>query len=443
MLRKVVALSLVVPTAVVVASGPAPAAARPMCHGHAATIVGTSGPDRITGTRGPDVVVGLGGNDKIQGLGGDDVLCGGPGADDLLGAGGDDKLFGGADQHQERGRFTVVSGDHLEGGPGDDFLDAGADKWRGRVAVQRPDVVSYRHSAHGVTLDLRSRVAEGEGTDVVHRGRHLEVDGSRYDDVLLGSWLPETLDGGRGDDRVEGRGGRDAVIDYAGDDELRAGKGADFVVSTAGADVIAGGDGADWLIAGGRAPVRLLGGRGFDFMARTITERESGVIDGGQGGNQLELDPQLYFDGPRRSVLDAAAGTAVVTSGEQSHTTTFDNVRAFTVWSGRWTFRGSERNDFVQVVSGRLDAQGLGGDDYLLGEQRDDVLDGGDGSDTAWGGRGDNTCIDVESGSCTAYPWDRGQARTPFVLHRGTQVRDISPDRLVARWMVHPRFMLR
>ena len=41
-------------------------AAAPLCFGKRATIVGTSGPDRIIGTDGPDVIVGLAGGDVIS-----------------------------------------------------------------------------------------------------------------------------------------------------------------------------------------------------------------------------------------------------------------------------------------------------------------------------------------------------------------------------------------
>ncbi len=66
------------------------------CRGRAATIIGTSGDDRIDGTRGDDVIVGLGGDDKIHGAAGNDVICGGSGDDKLNGQGGDDVVDGGS-----------------------------------------------------------------------------------------------------------------------------------------------------------------------------------------------------------------------------------------------------------------------------------------------------------------------------------------------------------
>jgi Ca2+-binding RTX toxin-like protein len=102
------------------------------CGGGFATMVGTSGADRLIGTPGPDVIVGNGGDDIIRGNGGDDIICGGAGtdyinggkgADKLLGDGGGDTLLGG------RGADTLIGGsgrDMLRGGSGPDSCVGGS-----------------------------------------------------------------------------------------------------------------------------------------------------------------------------------------------------------------------------------------------------------------------------------------------------------------------------
>jgi len=65
------------------------------CHGSAATIVGTDGPDDYTGTPGVDVVALLDGADTFDGLGANDVICGGNGKDLLVGGPGEDECDGG------------------------------------------------------------------------------------------------------------------------------------------------------------------------------------------------------------------------------------------------------------------------------------------------------------------------------------------------------------
>ena len=73
------------------------------CAGQKATIVGTSGPDRLKGRVGDDVIAAQGGADTVVGRKGDDIVCGGAGADLLRGQDGDDTLRGGAGQDEMRG----------------------------------------------------------------------------------------------------------------------------------------------------------------------------------------------------------------------------------------------------------------------------------------------------------------------------------------------------
>lgn len=67
----------------------------PRCGGELATLVGTTGKDKIKGTGKRDVIAGLGGADVLKGVGGGDVICGGGGKDKLLGGAEKDALYGG------------------------------------------------------------------------------------------------------------------------------------------------------------------------------------------------------------------------------------------------------------------------------------------------------------------------------------------------------------
>ena len=85
--RRVLSLAAVV---LLVILSPASSAAAPVpkCDGRPATIVGTSGDDRLTGTNRDDVIVGLEGNDQITGGAGNDIICGSQGDDTLIGGAG-------------------------------------------------------------------------------------------------------------------------------------------------------------------------------------------------------------------------------------------------------------------------------------------------------------------------------------------------------------------
>jgi len=435
LLRRALALTLAVPAVAVTTAGltPASAATPPTCHGVAATLVGTSGDDRLVGTDGRDVIVGLGGNDHIRGLRGDDMLCGGPGSDGLVGGRGDDALHGGLDEHVPRAKGrTIVRGDVLDGGPGDDLLDAHVDYGR-RPLISQSDTVTYQRSHGPVRVDLATRSVHGDGHDTIVTDKGLEVDGSRYDDELSGTSQRDDLLGGAGDDTLDGRGGADTLVDYAGDDVLAGGAGGDFMISTRGTDTLTGGDGRDFLIAASTRSATVLGGESYDYVMRQFTPGDMGVIDGGGGHNQLELDP--LFDGTSRPDIDVdrGAGTAVARSGDTTTTGSFSNIDYFTLFGwARWSFLGTGARDFVQVLDGPMHAQTLGGDDTMIGGSKADTLDGGDGTDEAWGGEGSNTCLNDEGGDCNGYPWDSGaDARAFATPDRAGSVRDLPGLRAV------------
>jgi hypothetical protein len=76
---------------------------RPDCHGVAATMTGTSGPDVLVGTENRDVIVAGGRADEIYGRGGNDLICGGGGKDQIEGNAGNDVLRGGPGFDSGRG----------------------------------------------------------------------------------------------------------------------------------------------------------------------------------------------------------------------------------------------------------------------------------------------------------------------------------------------------
>ncbi len=171
------------------AAAPSPPAASGdvvMCAGEPATIVGTSGDDRLRGTDGRDVVAARGGDDVVRGLSGDDVACGGRGAD---------RLVEDPDAADVSRRTTIVHG------------DAGPDR-----------LLLTFGQGHG-----------GDGDDVIIAG-----DGTR-----------QGLDGDDGDDLIRGGAGRDFPVGGLGDDRLYGGPGPDYLRGEQGADLVVGGPGND------------------------------------------------------------------------------------------------------------------------------------------------------------------------------------------------------
>lgn len=215
------------------------------CNGLNATILGSESKDVIQGTSGDDVIVGGGGNDTIYGNGGNDTICGNDGADKIHGGDGHDVLLGGG------GDDTII------GNAGNDTLrgDGGADRAR------------FDTSSAGVTVDLVSGTATGQGNDTLSSIEHLV--GSDYDDVLRGDGNINEIKAGRGADVILGRGGRDRLEGQGGNDTIKGGSGADKIIGLGGDDTIYGGGGSD----------KIWGDDGLD------------TIDGGAGNDTIRGGP--------------------------------------------------------------------------------------------------------------------------------------------------------
>lgn len=174
--------------------------------------------DSLTGDRRENWIFGLAGGDVINGKGGPDVLFGERGRDKLVGSGGADTLVGGP------GR------DRLVGGKG-------------------VDTVSYFDAKAGVTVNLATGAASGDGNDSLFSIE--DIVGSPGIDSLTGDSGPnliegraggDTIRGGSGDDLLFGMGGRDSIFGDAGDDGLDGGAGSDRLDGGAGSDVCVNGE---------------------------------------------------------------------------------------------------------------------------------------------------------------------------------------------------------
>lgn len=101
------------------------------CRGSAATLTGTTGPDRLVGTIGRDVIVAQAGADTVFGLAGRDLICAGRGGDRVNAGAAADRVFAGAGNDRVRGRGgpDLLAGngnsDVLAGNAGDDRLRGG------------------------------------------------------------------------------------------------------------------------------------------------------------------------------------------------------------------------------------------------------------------------------------------------------------------------------
>jgi Ca2+-binding RTX toxin-like protein len=392
--------------AVLVFLGAAPASndtlEEPRCHGRRATIVGTEKADLLRGSPERDVIWGGEGDDAIYGSLGNDLLCGGTGADLLHGgrgndiadggAGdndrvvgdlGDDKLLGGTGDGDEvagslgidtisggRGDFDVVHGDYgydrMDGGPGG-----------GDVASFATDVGAGRGG--GVKVSLARHKARGDGHDRLFRFEGIE--GSAFEDILVGSKRANTIDGGPGNDVLRGGGGPDELFGGQGSDKCKGAKGRTTsckrerkLKASAYVEL----DPAP----GGGGGLQIVGGGGSDRFVVAFDEATS------------------TFGVSAKKGIAAGAGC------ERASAT---QVSCRTDGLARWMTADLGPGDDSLVAEGSLIgaqnvriAGGLG-DDTIKGGSEDDLIEAGFGSDRLYGGAGSDGLIGSVPGPTWLY----------------------------------------
>ncbi len=219
--------------------------------------------DLTAGTATGDGSDTLAGIEDVNGSKFDDVLTGDAGPNFLYGQPGNDRLSGGD------GSF-----DGLYGGAGDDTLDGGLGE----------DFASFFYSSAGVTVNLTTGTATGEGTDTLANIEDLE--GSRQDDSLTGNAGPnlfwpllgnDTIDGTTGTDTVSyefsnsgvtaslttGTATGEGTDTLTGIENLNGSRSTDNLTGDAGPNVLHGLAGDDTLV-GGEGTDTLDGGNGTD-----------------------------------------------------------------------------------------------------------------------------------------------------------------------------------
>jgi Ca2+-binding RTX toxin-like protein len=398
-------------------------------------LYGDSGDDRVMGEAGDDLVHGgldddelLGGegDDELVGWYGDDVMRGGAGNDTLAGWGGSDALHG-----DEGGDFLDGGwdGDTLDGGAGDDLLDGG------HIGE---DFLDYSADPAGVTVDL----ASGTGTDGFGGAdsyRNVEgVLGSDHDDTLLGGSADDRILGGGGNDYLDGRGGEDELLGEEGNDVLLGSAGNDELWDGPGDDRMEGGSGNDSYYSSLSGHDEIVDSRGTDLL--DFSEASTGVhvdlsLDAGQtqaasaDGDTLALtggfedvvgspwDDEILGNamdneldgGAGDDRLVGRGGADRLTGGPGQDTADYHDAPG-SVWAsladgyvqwdgfGSWDYlygmenlSGSAFDDWLVGDDKANVLSGAGGDDDLRGARGDDLLLGGEGDDQLRGEAGDDT----------------------------------------------------
>jgi Ca2+-binding RTX toxin-like protein len=349
-----------------------------------------------------DTLVGMeniiGSNDATHG----DVLTGNTANNHLIGLDGNDTLVGGS------GYDTLVGG-------------AGADRLDGGTGIR--DLADYSASTAWVNVNLTlqngTTAQTGGGAGNHAEGDILtgieDVNGSEYDDSIVGSLGSnfitafggnDTLEGGAGYDTIYGGDGNDLISGGTRTDSLYGDADNDTIYGGQDLDTIWGGAGDDYLVGGesndGYTDV-LFGGTGTDTLVAISGLSARDTLLGCQGADRIIGDGDSsvsyeitddYFTVNFTAVyvdLRLQDGVTGQSGGEEGNDAIGDvltGIQHATGTYGSDTLIGNHEINELDGVDGDDLLVGNEGDDFLWGMNGNDTMEGGEGADFIWGGMG-------------------------------------------------------
>ncbi|MBV1864703.1 MAG: hypothetical protein KUG74_09730, partial [Rhodobacteraceae bacterium] len=297
----------------------------------------------------------------------------------FLGTNGDDDILNGTNKSDLLRGFG--GDDFFESSKGADLLDGGAGR----------DAVSYLKSDAGVNLNLINFTGSGgdaEG-DLLVSIEH--INGSLFDDIILGNRFKNNLFGAEGNDSISGNDGDDYLSGDDGNDTASGDDGNDLLYGNDGNDTLFGGNGTDYL-SGDNGKDTLFAGAGDDIL----DDGYGSDVVYGDGGNDFFIYSKgldTWFGGSGADTVDFdryGAAVEVDLAGKPDITTrdgadmelATGALRTLVTISGFENIRGSEFNDIL-IGDGSVNRiEGNLGNDTITGHSGNDTLLGGAGIDT-------------------------------------------------------------
>ena len=441
--------------------------------------------ERVLGTGGADNLIGAAGNQNLSAKRGNDTLAGGDGNDTLWGGNGADSFV-----FREFGTANVDRISDFASGSDKIVLDASAMAALGASGNFAAGDGRFAANSTGTSQDAGDRVifnttteqlfydADGNGsgaavliatlqsgaslaaTDIVvenggSSGGGQTINGTSGNDTLAGGTGEDTINGLAGDDSIDGGDGNDSILGGDGNDRIDGdtvgfdgAPGNDYIDGGAGNDVIQGWKGDDTLIGGSGNDAFRIDSASTDFSSNPPG---SDSIDGGAGIDVIRFGT-FEVSSTGAVTIDLAAGTySIADNGGSGIVLNVENV--FGSAADDWIM-GTNAANGLDGHFGNDTIEGLGGDDVLgmseggaalllggagndtisvesgehtlVGGEGNDVLTGGDHE--VWGSEVDNFLFDVAPGAANADVLERFEAGTDKIVLDGQVHADAGPS---------------
>ncbi|MCH9023338.1 MAG: hypothetical protein IID32_11345, partial [Planctomycetes bacterium] len=240
------------------------------------------------------------------------------------------------------------------------------------------DTASYLNSTSGLTISLADNTKNtGEAKGDTYDAFILNIDGSFYDDVLIGNDLNNVLRGLEGDD---------LIIDSMGDDTLDGGFGEDtlsYETATAGVTVDLGDGERQETIGAGKDLIVGIENLIGSIYADSLTGNDGdNILIGGRGGDTLNggggNDTASYINAGGDVTADLRG---IVTGVGDALGDSFAEIENLTGSDHHDVLHGDGEDNILNGGLGNDNIFGWGGDDFLIGDLGIDQLDGGAGTD--------------------------------------------------------------
>ena len=329
----------------------------------------------------------LTGSANIMGAGNsqNNVIIGNSGNNRLNGGAGNDVLSGG------------LGNDALDGGKGADTMKGGVGDDRYYVENTGDVITEFSNQGHDTVITTLNYALGANVEDLTQVGTHdYYASGNALDNHLTGNIGNNLFHGGNGNDVIDGGKGADKMYGGMGDDIFYVDNTGDVVVEYTGQGTDTVVSTIDYTLSGAVENLTLSGtgnisGTGTKFDNILTGNAGDNTLKGLAGNDTLDggggTDALYGGAGNDVYIVDSAGDTVYEASAGGFDTGGVDTVRS----SVSYTL-----SNFVEtlVLTGTAD-NGTGNtlDNFLVGNGRDNILDGATGQDEMHGGAGNDTYI--------------------------------------------------